>query len=67
MVFPGRTAKETKPAYERLFFRVTPVSDTLTIIINVANFNHRRGGFWLPMKFGTFSEGSEKSCQFMGC
>ena len=53
---PGKSEKETTPEYRRNFFRFVPDSDTLKIVINVANFTHRRGGFWLPMKIGTFSE-----------
>jgi signal transduction histidine kinase len=53
---PGKSAEESKPEYNRNFFRVRPVSDTLSIVINVSNFDHRRGGFWLPAKMGTFSE-----------
>ncbi len=52
---PGKTAAETKPEYRRNFFRISPASDTLTIVINVANFDHRRGGFWLPARFGSFT------------
>lgn len=52
---PGISAETTEPGYKRNFFRLDPKSDTLTIIINVANFSHRRGGFWLPMVMGTFS------------
>lgn len=57
---PGKTAEESKPEYKRNFFRFIPASDTLSIIINVSNFNHRRGGFWLPVKLGTFSEVQNK-------
>jgi signal transduction histidine kinase len=53
---PGKSESETTPEYKRNFFRFIPDSDTLNIIINVSNFNHRRGGFWLPVKMGTFSE-----------
>ncbi len=53
---PGKSEKETTPGYKRNFFRVNPVSDTMEIILNVANFHHRRGGFWLPLKLGTFPE-----------
>jgi signal transduction histidine kinase len=53
---PGKTADQTKPEYRRNFFRINPDSDTLKIVINVSNFDHRRGGFWLPVKLGTFSE-----------
>ncbi|MCU0474029.1 MAG: HAMP domain-containing histidine kinase [Bacteroidales bacterium] len=52
---PGKTADETTPGYKRNFFRIDPGSDTLDIIINVANFSHRRGGFWLPVTLGSFS------------
>jgi signal transduction histidine kinase len=53
---PGKSAAETVPEYKRNFFRIVPTSESLTIIINVSNFDHRRGGFWLPAKFGTFGE-----------
>jgi signal transduction histidine kinase len=53
---PGRTRDETKPEYEKIFFRFNPSSDSVQIIINVSNFHHRRGGFWLPMRIGTFSD-----------
>jgi signal transduction histidine kinase len=52
----GTNAGESRPEYRRNFFRFQPVSDTISIIINVANFSHRRGGFWLPLKMGTFSK-----------
>jgi len=51
----GKSAEEEKPEYRRNFFRIIPDADTLTIIIIVSNYNHRRGGFWLPVKFGTFA------------
>ncbi len=53
---PGKSAAETEPGYSRNFFRYDPRSDSLSIVINVANYSHRRGGFWLPMKIGTFFE-----------
>jgi len=53
---PGKTKTETVPEYRRNFLRIENNSDTLSIIINVANFDHRRGGFWLPVTFGTFDE-----------
>jgi len=50
---PGKSEEETKPWYERNFFRFDAESDTISILINVSNFSHRRGGFWLPMEMGT--------------
>jgi signal transduction histidine kinase len=52
----GKSADETKPEYQRNFFRFSPESDSLSIVINVSNYDHRRGGFWLPVKLGTFME-----------
>jgi signal transduction histidine kinase len=57
---PGRSAEESRPEYRKNFFRINPDSDTLTIIIIVANYEHRRGGFWLPAKFGTFPDVQKK-------
>jgi len=51
---PGETASATTPEYRKKLFRVIPESDTLDIVINVANFDHRRGGFWLPVKMGNY-------------
>ncbi len=51
---PGRSENETKPEYRKIFFRYDVKSDTLSIVINVSNYNHRRGGFWLPVTMGTF-------------
>jgi signal transduction histidine kinase len=53
---PGTTEAETKPGYSRNFFRYNPSSDSMIILINVSNFHHRRGGFWIPIKMGTFAE-----------
>ena len=53
---PGKTKDETIPQYDPVFLRISPLSDTLTILINVSNFHHHRGGFWMPMRIGTFQE-----------
>jgi signal transduction histidine kinase len=53
---PGKSAAETKPEYRRNFFRIIPETDTLKILIHISNYDHRRGGFWLPVKLGTFPE-----------
>jgi len=51
---PGRNREESIPAYEPLFFSYTPTKDTLDILIRTSNFEHRRGGFWMPARIGTF-------------
>lgn len=57
---PGRSEEETTPEYLGLFARVMPESDTIDIMINVANYHHRKGGFWLPARLGTFAEVQKK-------
>ncbi|MGD0756350.1 MAG: sensor histidine kinase [Bacteroidales bacterium] len=52
----GKSSGETKPEYRRNLFMINPESDSLKIIINVSNYDHRRGGFWLPVKLGTFND-----------
>jgi signal transduction histidine kinase len=52
---PGISADETVPEYNRKYVSFIPTSDTVSVIINVSNFDHRRGGFWRPMQFGTSS------------
>lgn len=51
---PARSRAESIPAYEPLFFSYVPKNDTLELLIRVSNYEHRRGGFWMPMKVGTF-------------
>jgi signal transduction histidine kinase len=50
-----KTKAGTIPEYRRNFFKIDTQSDSLTVIINVSNFHHRRGGFWLPVTLGTFN------------
>jgi hypothetical protein len=51
---PARSKAESMPAYEPLFFSYMHDNDTLELLIRVSNYEHRRGGFWLPLKVGTF-------------
>lgn len=51
---PARSRAESIPSYEPLFFSYVPKNDTLELLIRVSNYEHRRGGFWMPLKAGTF-------------
>ncbi len=53
---PGTQAENTIPDYDPTIYRFVPENDTIEIIFNVANFHHRRGGFWLPVGFGSFTK-----------
>ncbi|MEZ5000013.1 MAG: 7TM-DISM domain-containing protein, partial [Bacteroidales bacterium] len=49
---PGQKPTETKPGYDPLVVHYTPNNDTLELVVNVSNYHHRRGGFWLPLTVG---------------
>ena len=51
---PARNREESIPACEPLFFSYVPNNDTIELLIRVSNYEHRRGGFWMPLKAGTF-------------
>ena len=53
---PGTQMETTVPGYDPTIYRFTSQTDTLEIIFNVSNFHHRRGGFWLPVSFGSFKK-----------
>ncbi len=48
----GTSAETSKPAYNPQTKLFIPDSDSLSIIVHVSNFSHRRGGFWKNMYLG---------------
>ena len=52
----GKSESETKPGYRPFFFKYISATDSISVIINVSNYSHRKGGFWMPMRLGTFTE-----------
>lgn len=60
---PDVTENKTEPYYEKRLIRFSPDSDTIEIVLNVSNFHHRKGGFWMPMRAGTLNE-IQKSVAF---
>ncbi|MDT8402086.1 MAG: sensor histidine kinase [Bacteroidales bacterium] len=48
----GRNEAESKPGYKPFTYIHKITDETVEVIINVSNFHHRRGGFWMPMKVG---------------
>jgi len=51
---PGRNKSETNPAYFPRIIKYTSHSDSLDVIIKVANFDVCKGGFPQPVKIGSF-------------
>ncbi|TGJ98627.1 protein phosphatase [Leptospira langatensis] len=47
------TVFEVKPAWCTKFVTFYPQSDEVHIAMQIANKEHRLGGFWAPMRFGT--------------
>ena len=49
----GCRAEETTPRYVHDYAVVQPTSDTLDIVMHVANFHHHVGGAWSTLTLGT--------------
>jgi len=43
---PSKDKKSEKPKYHPHPIYFQPTSDTLSLLVEVSNFNHRRGGIW---------------------
>lgn len=50
---PGTSEKNSRAGYAPFTIEYFPQSDTLELIVQVSNFQHRRGGFWKVMKMGS--------------
>lgn len=48
----GTTQETSSPKYFPLVHDFCNKSDTLELVLQVSNFNHRRGGMWLPISLG---------------
>ncbi|MFO7852118.1 MAG: ATP-binding protein [Bacteroidota bacterium] len=49
----GESEEETKPGYDPFTYEHIISDAVVEVIVNVSNYHHRRGGFWMPMKIGT--------------
>lgn len=50
---PAQTAEEEYPYYRATLIPFHPKSDTVSVVLHVSNFHHRRGGIWQTPTFGT--------------
>jgi|WetSurMetagenome_2_1015567.scaffolds.fasta_scaffold00574_12 signal transduction histidine kinase len=50
---PGKNKNETSPAYYPCVIKYSPHTDTLDVLVKVANFEVCKGGFQLPIKIGS--------------
>ncbi len=48
----SRTKTAGVPGYSPFVTYFRPVSDTLNLVLQVSNYDHRRGGFWKEIMFG---------------
>ncbi len=48
----GTREEESKAGYNPFTYECKVQNGKAEVIINVSNFHHRRGGFWLPMRIG---------------
>jgi signal transduction histidine kinase/ActR/RegA family two-component response regulator len=50
---PGIDAASTKPAYYPTVVRFKPTGHRIEVILQISNFDHRLGGPWAPIIFGS--------------
>jgi signal transduction histidine kinase len=48
----GSTPPKSKAEYAPFLLQLHPRHDTIEVIVQASNFQHRRGGFWKQMKVG---------------
>lgn len=62
----GTSEDTMQPQYltKRVFF--TPQTESIEIVVQVANFKHRRGGMWESIELGTANQIIEKSERLTG-
>ncbi|MGK5093123.1 response regulator [Deltaproteobacteria bacterium TL4] len=52
----GNSRKSTIPQYLSQIATFQPNSNIVEVVIQIANFSHRKGGFWLSISFGLESQ-----------
>lgn len=61
---PGKTKELTQPANRDVQVRIPPTANEVELIVHVANFHHRKGGFVHPFEIGTFEAVSKQRMLF---
>ncbi|MBN1388636.1 MAG: sensor histidine kinase [Bacteroidales bacterium] len=49
----GESEAETKPLYHPFIYEHNITDGKVEVIVNVSNYHHRKGGFWMPMRMGS--------------
>ena len=53
---PGSSKQTTTPHYSIQTAQVATPDSVLSIVLQVSNFDHRRGGMWKPIEIGTHAQ-----------
>ncbi|MBS0009968.1 MAG: hypothetical protein KFF49_01060 [Bacteroidales bacterium] len=48
----GEREEETKAGYAPFTYKHNITDSNVELIVNVSNYHHRRGGFWIPVRLG---------------
>ncbi len=59
----GTNPDNSEPGYEPFLVGLSP-ADSIEILVQVSNFQHRRGGFWKPMKIGMAHQINQQQGQY---
>ena len=49
---PGKTKEKTVPSYRPEIITFTPQGNEFEIVLHIANFHHKKGGPWEPLRLG---------------
>jgi signal transduction histidine kinase len=61
---PGISEEESQPGYSPFLTMLNVRSDTIHVLIQVSNYQHRRGGFWKTMRMGSTNKLVKLSNQY---
>jgi len=61
---PGISEEESQPGYAPFLTMYTARSDTIHVLVQVSNYQHRRGGFWKTMRMGSTNKLVKLSNQY---
>ena len=58
---PGKSNKEIQPGYQPAIIPFTPQGDTVEVVLQIANFHHKKAGQWEPLLLGNRKQISQLS------
>ena len=58
---PGKSIRDIHPGYKPAIIPFTPKGDTVEVVLQIANFHHKKAGQWEPLLLGNRNQISQYS------